>query len=158
MNEYIAKAAVLIEALPYIQRFRDAVVVVKFGGSAMEDLDLVESTIRDVVFMELVGMKPVIVHGGGREISAKLSEKGIETRFVDGLRHTCEETITVVDDVLHDDVNPKLVDAVIKFGGRAKSLSGKEVILAEKMYAGGNAEGKGKDIGFVGDVLSVEFL
>ena len=122
MNEYIAKAAVLIEALPYIQRFRDAVVVVKFGGSAMEDLDLVESTIRDVVFMELVGMKPVIVHGGGKKISAKLSEKGIETRFIDGLRYTCKETITVVDNVLHDDVNPKLVDAVIKFGGRAKSL------------------------------------
>ncbi len=155
MNEYIAKAAVLIEALPYIQQFRDAIVVVKFGGSAMEDLDCVESTIRDIVFMELVGMKPVIVHGGGKKISEKLASKGINTHFVNGLRFTCENTITVVDDVLHDDVNPKLVDSIIKFGGRARSLSGKEVIKSQKMLTTNMQTNQLEDIGFVGKVIDV---
>ncbi len=155
MNEYIAKAAVLIEALPYIQRFRDAIIVVKFGGSAMEDLDRVESTIRDIVFMELVGMKPVIVHGGGKKISEKLASKGIETHFVNGLRFTCENTISVVDEVLHDNVNPKLVNAIIKFGGRAKSLSGKEVIRSQKMLTTNLQTNQPEDIGFVGNVKDV---
>ncbi len=149
MHEYIAKAAVLIEALPYIQRFREAIVVVKFGGSAMEDLDRVESTIRDIVFMELVGMKPVIVHGGGKKISEKLASRGIKTHFVNGLRFTCEETIAVVDQVLHEDVNVNLVNAIVKFGGRARSLSGRDVIKSQKMVT------QSEDIGFVGNVTDV---
>jgi acetylglutamate kinase len=115
-RKYIEKAAVLIEALPYIQRFRDAVVVVKFGGSAMEDADCTESALRDIVFMECVGMKPVVVHGGGQEISARLNELGIETRFVNGLRYTCKDSIKVVDDVLHGQVNRRLVQSIDKFG------------------------------------------
>ena len=91
MDEIIAKAAVLIEALPYIQQFRGVTVVVKFGGSAMDDPGCVESTLRDIVFMELVGMKPVIVHGGGKKISSKMRELGMQTQFIHGLRYTCEE-------------------------------------------------------------------
>ncbi len=92
-QKYISKAAVLIEALPYIQQFRGALVVVKFGGSAMEDAVCAESALRDIVLMECVGMKPVVVHGGGKAISARLKELNIETRFVNGLRYTCKESI-----------------------------------------------------------------
>ncbi len=156
MNEVIAKAAVLIEALPYIQQFRDAIVVVKFGGSAMEDPEIVESTIRDIVFMECVGMRPVLVHGGGREISARLREMGKEPRFVNGLRYTGADTITVVDEVLHNDVNPRLVDAIVKFGGKGRTLSGKQILSTEKMYSRNTETGNPIDIGYVGSVSSVD--
>lgn len=154
-RKYIEKAAVLIEALPYIQRFRDAVVVVKFGGSAMEDADCTESALRDIVFMECVGMKPVVVHGGGQEISARLNELGIETRFVNGLRYTCKDSIKVVDDVLHGQVNRRLVQSIDKFGGRATSLSGKDVIRAVKMASVDEA-GNSADLGFVGEVAEID--
>ena len=109
-QKYISKAVVLIEALPYIQQFRGALIVLKFGGSAMEDAACAESALRDIVLMECVGMKPVVVHGGGKAISARLKELNIETRFVNGLRYTCKESIKVVDDVLHNQVNRQLVD------------------------------------------------
>lgn len=146
----IDKAAVLIEALPYMQAFRDAVVLVKFGGSAMEDPERTEGVLRDVVFMEAAGMKPVIVHGGGKAISARLAAKQIETRFVQGLRYTCEETISVVDEVLHDVVNPPLTAAIKRFGGRAVSVSGKDVLLGRRTTAD-----DGSDIGAVGEVVDV---
>ena len=147
----IDKAAVLIEALPYMQAFRDAVVLVKFGGSAMTDAARTESVLRDVVFMEAVGMRPVIVHGGGKAISQRLAEQKIETRFVNGLRYTCEATIKVVDDVLHNEVNPPLVEAIKRYGGRAVGVSGKTVLRGERMRAD-----DGSDIGAVGKVLSVD--
>ncbi|NQZ58815.1 MAG: acetylglutamate kinase, partial [Lentisphaeraceae bacterium] len=105
MKELISKATTLIEALPYIQEFRGAIVVVKFGGSAMEDPELIESVLRDVVLMECIGMKPVIVHGGGKAISARLETLGIPVKRTAGMRHTCDETIKIVDDVLHNEVN-----------------------------------------------------
>ena len=156
MNKLIAKAAVLIEALPYIQQFRGVTVVVKFGGSAMEHPDYVESTIRDIVFMEFVGMKPVIVHGGGKKISARMKELGMQTRFIHGLRYTCEKTISVVDTILHDSVNPSLVKAITKFGGKAKGVSGKKILRAEKIFVQDNQSGRDLDLGRVGTVISVD--
>lgn len=151
MQELIDKASVLIEALPYIQQFRGAVVVVKFGGSAMEDPERTESVLRDIVFMECAGMKPVILHGGGKAISARLKHEGIESRFVNGLRHTCERTIRVVDDVLHNDVNAALVAGINRHGGRARTVSGREILRAEPL-----PPVAGQDLGYVGRVINVD--
>lgn len=105
MKDLINKANVLVEALPYIQRFRNSIVVIKFGGSSMEDPELVRSTMRDIVLLEAIGIRPVVVHGGGKAISAELRRQEIPVRFVNGLRFTCERTIRIVDDVLHNTVN-----------------------------------------------------
>jgi len=156
MEKLIEKAAVLIEALPYIQQFRNAVVVVKFGGSAMEDPKCTHSVLRDIVFMECAGMKPVIVHGGGKAISAQLKSEGVETRFISGLRYTCDRTIDVVDRVLHDDVNAGLVAGMEKHGGRARPVSGKSVLRAEKIVGQSGDDGKPVDLGFVGRVINVD--
>lgn len=156
MQKMIDKAAVLIEALPYIQKFRDEIVVIKFGGSAMEDPDLTKKTMRDIVFMECVGMKPVVVHGGGKAISAKLGELGIETRFINGLRHTCSKTIEVVDDVLHNNVNTGLLDAVSAAGGKGMTLSGKEFLKASKTTTRDPKTGSALDLGFVGEIVDID--
>ncbi len=156
MKEYIEKAAVLIEALPYIQNFRDSTVVVKLGGSVMEDKKLIQMALRDIVFMECIGMKPVIVHGGGKAITAKLKEKNISTSFINGLRYTCNETIKVVDDVLHNEVNNNLVRIINELGGKAKSLSGKKVFNADKMFTEDKNSGKKIELGNVGTVRFVD--
>ena len=156
MDDLIAKAAVLIEALPYIQQFRGETVVVKFGGSAMEDPGCVESTLRDIVFMEFVGMKPVIIHGGGNKISTKMKELGMKTTFIQGLRYTCEKTISVVDEVLHGEVNPGLVAAIIRYGGKAHGLSGKGILHAERLSMNDRKTGEKLDLGNVGTVISVD--
>ena len=132
MEQLIGKASVLIEALPYIQQFRNSVVLVKFGGSAMEDPAATRSVIRDVVFMECAGMKPIVVHGGGKAISAQLKAEGVPTRFVNGLRYTCEKTIRVVDRVLHDQINADLVSLMREVDGRPCPVSGKNVLRAER--------------------------
>jgi len=156
MKKLIDKAAVLIEALPYIQKFKGSIVVVKFGGSAMEDLDLVRKTMRDVVFMECVGMRPVVVHGGGKDISARLRELDIESRFVNGLRVSCPDTIGVVDDVLHNVVNKRLSKGVEDAGGRAVPISGKDILNGRKKEpAVCRDTGSLVDFGAVGDVDSV---
>jgi acetylglutamate kinase len=157
MKKLIDKAAVLIEALPYIQSFRGSIVVVKFGGSAMEDKDLVRKTMRDVVFMECVGMRPVVVHGGGKDISARLRELEIESRFVNGLRVSCPATIAVVDDVLHNVVNKRLSDAVEEAGGDVSRLSGKDILRGRKMDSAVCREtGRLVDFGAVGEVVAVD--
>ena len=156
MQQLIEKAATLIDALPYIQEFRDDVVVVKFGGSAMEDPKLIESVLRDVVLMECIGMRPVIVHGGGKAISAKLETMGIPVKRTEGMRHTCEATIKVVDDVLHNEVNANLISLLEKHKGRVKSLSGKKILKARKMFLTDSETGEPVDIGFVGEVNDVD--
>jgi len=156
MEKLINKAEILIEALPYIQLFRGAVVVIKFGGSAMENIELTKSVMRDVVLMECIGMRPVVVHGGGKAISAKLSELSIPTKFINGLRYTCEKTISIVDDVLHNKVNRELVDAIDESGGKGVTISGKNILKAEKMYTSCVDTGKKLDLGFVGDVSDVQ--
>ena len=122
MKELIGKADVLIEALPYIQKFRNSIMVVKFGGSAMEDPGLVESTMRDVVLLEAIGIRPIVVHGGGKAISAELRKQDIPVRFVNGLRYTCEKTIKIVDDVLHNQVNAAL-GGVVQTEGQARRIA-----------------------------------
>lgn len=151
------RAATLIEALPYMQRFRGKTFVIKYGGSAMESEEAVERLLRDVVFLEAVGINPVLVHGGGKAISARMREAGLTARFVNGLRVTDEASIRIVEDVLDREVNPRLVRTITEFGGQAQGFSGREVLRAEKLPP--VKDGKGgseEDIGFVGRVTGVE--
>lgn len=156
MIEVIEKAAVLVEALPYIQDFRRAIVVVKFGGSAMEDPELIESVIRDVVLMECIGMRPVIVHGGGKAISARLEKLGIPVKKTGGMRHTCDATINVVDDVLHNEINQNLLELMGKLKGKGQRVSGKDILKAKKMLVKDPESGEDVDVGFVGRVSDVD--
>jgi len=156
MEKIIAKAGVLIEALPYIQSFRDSIVVIKFGGSIMEDEQRIRSVLRDIVFMECAGMKPVLVHGGGKAISARLQQEAIETRFINGLRYTCERTIRIVDDVLHNNINASLVRIMEEFDGKPYAVSGKNVLRCEKTCGSDADSGEPIDLGFVGEVVNVD--
>ncbi len=150
MKKYLDKAEVLIEALPYIQRFNRKVIVVKYGGSAMVDEELKKQVIQDVTLLKLVGFKPIIVHGGGKEISKWVGKVGMEPHFVNGLRVTDEETMEVAEMVLGK-VNKSLVQLVQQLGVRAIGISGKDggLLKVQKKYS------QGEDIGFVGDVTEV---
>ena len=147
MQKYLEKAEVLIEALPYIQKFNRRIIVVKYGGSAMIDDELKEHVIQDVTLLKLVGFKPIIVHGGGKEISRWVNKVGMEPRFVNGLRVTDEDTMELAEMVLGK-VNKNLVQLVEKLGVRAIGLSGKDgkLLSVNKKYA------DGEDIGYVGEV------
>jgi acetylglutamate kinase len=155
MQTLIEKAGVLVEALPYIQRFRDTIIVVKFGGSAMEDPAHSESILQDIAFMECVGMLPVVVHGGGKAISRAMKEKGIEPRFVKGLRVTCEHSIRVVHEVMNNTVNPAVVEMLRRKGARAEGLFGETLFTAIKKLEQ-DEEGKALDFGFVGEPIAVD--
>ena len=150
-EKYLEKAAVLVEALPYIQKFNRKVIVVKYGGSAMVDENLKKSVISDVTLLKLVGFKPIIVHGGGKEISAWLKKIGKESEFVNGLRVTDEETLDVAEMVLSK-VNKSLVSMMQKLGLKAVGISGKDsgLLKVQKKLSGG------KDIGYVGEVVSAD--
>ncbi len=156
MESSLQKAKVLMEALPYIQKFRQAMVVIKFGGSAMENPELVRETMRDVVLMECIGMRPIVVHGGGKAIAAELKKQNIPVKFVNGLRHTCERTIKIVDDVLHNQVNRNLVELAKESGGNAIGISGKHILTAERAFTTDPETGEKLDIGFVGNVTGVD--
>ncbi len=156
MRDAVDKAAVLIEALPYIQKFRDAVVVVKFGGSAMEDPAQVESILADIAFMECVGMRPVVVHGGGKAISRGMAEQGIEPTFLHGLRVTCARTMQVVERVIKGEVNPRIVRGLIARGARARSLHGDEVFQVTRKSQVDPVSGAPLDWGFVGEPGEVD--
>ena len=149
-QKYLEKAEVLIEALPYIQRFNRKIIVVKYGGSAMVDEQLKKSVIQDVVLLKLVGFKPIIVHGGGKEISRWVSKVGKEPKFINGLRVTDEETMELAEMVLGK-VNKELVSLVESLGVKAVGISGKDggLLKVEKKYSGG------QDIGFVGNITEV---
>ena len=155
-NHAMGRAEVLTEALPYIQKFRDDIVVIKFGGSAMENPELTRRTMRDIVLLEATGMKPVVVHGGGKAITARLKELNIETKFINGLRVTCEKTIAVVDDVLHNTTNRQLVDGIREAGGKGCQISGKKMLRAERLTSRDKETGAELDIGFVGKVIAVD--
>ena len=150
MQKYLDKAEVLIEALPYIQRFNRKVIVVKYGGSAMVDEELKEHVIQDVTLLKLVGFKPIIVHGGGKEISRWVGKVGMEPQFVNGLRVTDEATMELAEMVLSK-VNKELVQLVEGLGVRAIGISGKDgrLLKVKKKLSGG------EDIGFVGEVTEV---
>ncbi len=149
-HKYLEKAEVLIEALPYIQRFNRKIVVVKYGGSAMVDETLKENVIKDVVLLKLVGFKPIIVHGGGKEISRWVGKVGMEPRFINGLRVTDEATMEVAEMVLGK-VNKELVTFVQSLGIKAVGISGKDggLLQVEKKCP------DGQDIGFVGEITDV---
>ncbi len=145
------KAEVLIEALPYIQAFNRRIIVVKYGGSAMADPEIQRNVIKDVTLLKLVGFKPIIVHGGGKEISAWLKKTGKESRFVNGLRVTDADTMEVAEMVLNK-VNKRLVTMVEELGVRAVGISGKDggLLKVEKKLS------DGQDIGYVGQITNVD--
>ena len=150
IKEILQKAEVLIEALPYIQRFNRKIIVVKYGGSAMVDEELKKHVIQDVTLLKLVGFKPIIVHGGGKEISKWVGKVGMEPVFVNGLRKTDEATMEIAEMVLNK-VNKSLVKLVQELGVNAVGISGKDggLLKVEKKYSGG------EDIGYVGEITEV---
>ena len=150
-------ARILTESLPYIQRFTGKTFVIKFGGNAMTDGELRESFARDVVLMKLVGMNPIVVHGGGPQIGELLERLNIESEFIDGMRVTDEHTMNVVEMVLGASVNKEIVDSIHRNGGRAIGITGKDgqLIQARKLAGDWDREGV-KDIGQVGEVASID--
>ena len=150
-QKYLDKAEILIEALPYIQRFSGKIIVIKYGGSAMPDDELKMKVIKDAVLLKLVGFKPVIVHGGGKEINRWVDKVGMEHEFIDGFRVTDGDTMELVEMVLSK-VNKDLVAKVQSLGVNAAGISGKDggLIKVKKKMP------EGKDIGFVGDIVSVD--
>lgn len=157
---YIAE--VLTEALPYIKRFRNKLIVIKYGGNAMSDESLKSGFARDVVLMKLVGMNPIVVHGGGPQIGATLEKLGKKSTFIEGMRVTDTETMDIVEMVLGSVINKEIVDLVDNFGGKAIGLSGKDgkLINAKKLILEKNSPELNApeiiDIGHVGDVDSVD--
>lgn len=150
MKQVLSKAEVLIEALPYIQRFNRKIIVVKYGGSAMSNEESQKNVIKDVTLLKLVGFKPIIVHGGGKEISRWVGKVGKEAQFINGLRVTDAETMEIAEMVLNK-VNKSLVTMVQELGVKAVGISGKDggLLKVDKKYS------DGKDIGFVGDIREV---
>ena len=136
-EKYLEKAAVLVEALPYIQKFNRKVIVVKYGGSAMVDENLKKSVISDVTLLKLVGFKPIIVHGGGKEITKWINKVGLETNFVNGRRVTDEPTMEVAEMVLNK-INKDLVSMMEKVGLKSVGISGKDssILKVDKKLAG----------------------
>jgi len=156
MDKIIAKADVLLEALPYIQQFHGSVILVKFGGSAMENPEVRDNVLRDIAFMEAAGMRPIIVHGGGKAINAELKAQVVTPRFINGLRYTDDATIKVVDKVLHE-VNAELVSFLKNECGTAvQGISGKDVLRAHRIGTVDQTTGERLDLGYVGEVTNVD--
>ncbi len=157
MQKYIDKADVLLEALPYIQRFANKTLVIKYGGHAMEDEELKVNFIRDVILMRYIGLNPVIVHGGGPQIGEMLKKIGKESKFVEGMRVTDQETMEIVEMVLVGKINKDLVSLINHHGGHAVGLSGADggLIRAKKMWITRPGGEEPIDIGLVGEVEAV---
>lgn len=156
MQEMIQKANVLIEALPYIQKFRGEIVVVKVGGSTMEEKAGVEKVLTDIAFMACVGLRPVVVHGGGKAISRAMTDKGLPAKFVKGLRVTDEQAIEVVEQVLNREVNPDLVQTLEQLGCTARGIHGEDILGVVKHFEKDPESGETLDWGYVGDVIEVD--
>jgi acetylglutamate kinase len=156
MQEIITKAGTLLEALPYIQRFRGEVFVVKYGGSFMDSPDPAERhrVAREIVFLEAVGVNPVVVHGGGKAVTRAVEAAGLTTEFVQGQRVTDEATVKLVDEVLSREINPEIVAAIEALGARARGFAGTEIFRCRK-YSASDEEGNAIDLGFVGEVTEV---
>ena len=156
MQDLIAKAATLLEALPYIQKFCGATFVVKYGGSFMDSPDAAvrNGVARDIVFLEAVGINPVVVHGGGKAITRAMEAAGLKTNFVQGMRVTDEASVKIVEQVLSKEINPEIVKTINSFGGKAKGFSGTEIFSCRKLWLAG-AGGEKIDTGFVGEVIGV---
>ena len=158
MKQAIQKASVLIEALPHIQRFRGETVIVKFGGSSMDNPDVVRDILEDIAFMSCVGLRPVIVHGGGKAINARMKEKGLQANFVKGLRVTDADTMEIVEQVLNREVNPELVSILNGFGCKARGIHGEDIISVRKHTAEDPDTGEILDWGLVGEITNVDVL
>ena len=156
MEKYIEKASALIEALPFIQQFRGETVVVKFGGSIMEHEDGYSRILQDIAFMECVGLRPVVVHGGGKAISRAMKEADIAPNFVHGLRVTDDATTRVVEQVLNHEVNPHIVDLIQRFHGKARGIHGEDIIRVDKMMGVDPDTNEPFDWGYVGKVREVD--
>ena len=156
MKQAIQKAAVLIEALPHIQRFRGETVIVKFGGSSMDNPDVVRDILEDIAFMSCVGLRPVIVHGGGKAINASMKKQGLQATFVKGLRVTDPATMEIVEQVLNREVNPELVAILNEFGCKARGIHGEDIIAVRKHTAEDPDTGEVLDWGLVGEITGVD--
>jgi acetylglutamate kinase len=148
MQDLISKADVLLEALPYIQRFRSSTFVVKYGGSFMDSPDeqVRSGVAADIVFLEAVGINPVVVHGGGKAITKAMEKAGIEAKFVNGMRVTDAATMQVVEDVLFNITNREIVEMIQKLGGRARSFNGRDVFRCRQLDPA---------LGYVGEITDV---
>jgi acetylglutamate kinase len=156
MQNLISKANVLLEALPYIQRFRGQTFVVKYGGSFMDSPDAAvrDGVARDIVFLEAAGINPVVVHGGGKAITRAMDTAGLKANFIQGMRVTDEAAVEVVDRVLSQMINPEVVATINSLKGRARGFAGTEIFSCRKFWLSGPA-GERLDIGFVGEVTGV---
>ena len=158
MQDLIAKAETLLEALPYIQKFSGATFVVKYGGSFMDspDAEIRNGVARDIVFLEAVEINPVVVHGGGKAITRAMEKAGIKSEFIQGQRITDEETVKIVDEVLSREINPEIVKAINSLGGGAVGFSGADIFKCRKLWLDDKENpGKKIDIGYVGEVIEV---
>lgn len=160
MKRYIQKANVLIEALPYIQRFRGKTVVIKYGGSVIGNDEFSQSVLQNIVFMECIGINPVLIHGGGHAITEAMKNMGQQPKFVNGLRITDKKTMQIVEDTLLNQINTHIVNTIKSLGGKAHGISGKEgIIKAKKHLATVRNDETGEirqvDIGYVGNVTEI---
>lgn len=156
MQEVITKANTLLEALPYIQRFRSQTFVVKYGGSFMDsqDPEIRNGVARDIVFLEAVGINPVVVHGGGKAITRAMEAAGLKANFIQGQRVTDEATANVVERVLSHEINPEIVRTINSLGGKAKGFAGSDIFTCRKLLTKG-PNGEDVDLGYVGEVIKV---
>ena len=158
MQDLIAKAETLLEALPYIQKFSGATFVVKYGGSFMDSPDETVRTgvARDIVFLEAVEINPVIVHGGGKAITRAMEKAGLKADFIQGQRVTDEATVKIVDNVLTGEINPEIVKTIKELGGRPVGFAGRDIFKCRKLWLDDRENpGKKIDIGYVGEVIEV---
>ena len=149
------RAETLLEALPYLQSFRGGIFLIKYGGSTMEAEEQVERFLLDIAFLDAVGIRVVLVHGGGKAINARMREQGLTPQFVGGLRVTDAETVDIVRTVLDDEVNPSIVSQLAALGVKAVGLSGRDVFTAKKLPPVKGSDGKEVDLGFVGEAAEV---
>lgn len=158
IEKLIERSQVLVEALPYIRKFRGNTVVIKYGGHAMVNPELKALIVQDIALMHVVGMNPVVVHGGGPEITAHLKKLGVQSTFVDGQRVTDEQTLDVAEMVLAGKINSEIVLSLNEAGVRAVGISGKDMglITARKLYHRSSPAATPADIGFVGEVESID--
>jgi acetylglutamate kinase len=157
LKELVSKADVLLEALPYLQRFRGKIFVVKYGGSFMDSPDAAvrNGVARDIVFLEAAGIRPVVVHGGGKAITRAMDAAGLKANFIQGMRVTDEAAVKVVDQVLSREINPDIVATINSLAGTARGFSGTDIFTCRKLWLTG-AGGEKIDIGFVGEVTGVK--
>ena len=156
MQELIKKAGILIEALPYIQKFSGKTVVIKYGGNAMINEELKNSVMEDITLLKFIGLNPIVVHGGGPDISKALNERGVKSKFVNGLRVTDDITMQTAQQVLIGKTNKEIVALLNTNGGRAVGISGIDgsFIECKKQYT--EVDGEKVDIGYVGDIVHVK--